>query len=106
VGGLAETVEPGRTGWHVPARDVGAVADALNQALADGDRLRRYGRQAVEAATAYDWDAIAARTLEVARLTMENLRPGGLEPERAGNTAPRHRTLHSRSTGRPTGGRS
>lgn len=71
VGGLAETVEPGRTGWHVPARDVEAVAAALNEALADGERRRMYGRRAAEAAAAYDWDAIAARTLAVVHLTIE-----------------------------------
>ncbi len=71
VGGLAETVEPGRTGWHVPARDVGAVAAALHEALADGEHRRSFGRRAAEAAAAYDWDAIAARTLAVIHLTIE-----------------------------------
>jgi len=104
VGGLAETIEPGRTGWHVPARDVGAVAAALTEALADGDRLRHYGLRAAEAAAAYDWNSIAARTLAAARMTVKNFRDGGLEHESIGKGAPRRKTLHSPSTGRPTGG--
>jgi glycosyltransferase involved in cell wall biosynthesis len=43
VGALPEYVVPGETGWLVPAGDAGALAAALQEALADPARLRRMG---------------------------------------------------------------
>lgn len=43
VGGNAEVIQPGRTGWLVPAQDVDALAAALCEALSDRSRLERFG---------------------------------------------------------------
>ncbi|MEZ4770833.1 MAG: glycosyltransferase [Caldilineales bacterium] len=43
VGALPEYVQPGVTGWVVPAGDAGALADAWRDAMSNQDRLRRMG---------------------------------------------------------------
>jgi glycosyltransferase involved in cell wall biosynthesis len=43
VGGVAEAVVDGETGFLVPAADTGALARALERLLADGDLRRRLG---------------------------------------------------------------
>ena len=61
VGGLAESVEPGVTGVHVPPGDVDGLATALRDLLADPRRRERYGRAALaRARTRYSWDTTAA----------------------------------------------
>jgi len=63
VGGLLDTILPGRTGDLVPPRDPEALARTLRDLLADRARRRRYGiagrRRAVEL---YDWRTVVART--------------------------------------------
>jgi glycosyltransferase involved in cell wall biosynthesis len=44
-GGSRETVIPGRTGWLVPPADADALAQAIDDALSDRDRLARMGRE-------------------------------------------------------------
>jgi peptidoglycan/xylan/chitin deacetylase (PgdA/CDA1 family) len=67
VGGLAEAVEEGETGWLCARPDADALADALRSVVAAGPRecARRgtAGRDLAE--TRYAWDAIAARTRAV-----------------------------------------
>ncbi len=46
VGGLAEAVEPGRTGWLAPPRDVPALAAALGQLLGDPGAREAFGLEA------------------------------------------------------------
>jgi len=46
VEGSEDLVTPGRTGWLVPPGEPGPLADALLDADADPDRLRRYGAEA------------------------------------------------------------
>jgi len=46
VGGLAEAILPGETGFLVPPGDGTALAEALDEALGDHKQLRRMGRQA------------------------------------------------------------
>ncbi len=61
-GGARETLVHGETGLLVDGADVGQVADAVSELLADPDRARRMGeagRARVERAHA--WPAIAAR---------------------------------------------
>ena len=61
-GGARETLVDGETGLLVDGADVGQVADAVSELLADPDRARRMGaagRARVERAHA--WPAIAGR---------------------------------------------
>ena len=63
TGGLAEIVEPGRTGVTFTPQDPEALADAVHTLLVDGIFARdvaRAGRRMV--AERYGWPAIAART--------------------------------------------
>jgi len=46
VGGNAEVLEDGRTGWLVPARDPAALAAALEEALSRPDEAARRGSEA------------------------------------------------------------
>ena len=46
VEGTEDLVAPGRNGWLVPPADPAALADALLDAAADPDRLRRFGAAA------------------------------------------------------------
>jgi starch synthase len=80
TGGIPEVVVDGETGWLVPieqvqdgtgtpvdeGRFVSDVAAALNEAVSDTDRARRFGlagrRRAVES---FSWATIGDRTLEV-----------------------------------------
>ncbi|MFS0884859.1 glycosyltransferase [Aeromicrobium sp. 179-A 4D2 NHS] len=63
VGGLLDTVVPGRTGELVPPRDPDALAAALDGLLADPARLRRYGAAgARRARSLYTWGHVAAAT--------------------------------------------
>jgi glycosyltransferase involved in cell wall biosynthesis/phosphoheptose isomerase len=71
VGGLIDTVVDGLTGVHVPPRDPERLAAALSALLADDERRVAYGRAGVQrAGRLYDWNRIAAATLDVyARLS-------------------------------------
>jgi glycosyltransferase involved in cell wall biosynthesis len=67
VGGLAETVQDGVTGIHVPPRRPDCITDAVARLLGDPDRRRRMGSAAVSRARRFGWDRVAAETLEVGR---------------------------------------
>jgi len=68
TGGLAEIVEPGRSGLVVPPRDAGALAAALTEILVDPERRRAMGERARELATdVYGWEAIAQKTIALYR---------------------------------------
>jgi alpha-maltose-1-phosphate synthase len=68
VGGIPEVVLQGETGLLVPPADPGALADAVNELVADPDRAAAMGetgrRRAVER---FSWRAIAEQTLELYR---------------------------------------
>jgi glycosyltransferase involved in cell wall biosynthesis len=59
--GPSDIITPGRDGVLVPPEDVGALAAALGDLLADDARRRAYGAAAVEKGAAYDPAAIGAR---------------------------------------------
>jgi glycosyltransferase involved in cell wall biosynthesis len=66
VGGLAEVVEPGRTGWLVAPRDVPALAAALAQLLADPEARQAFGRAARQRVLEkFSMDAMVRRHEEV-----------------------------------------
>jgi D-inositol-3-phosphate glycosyltransferase len=82
VGGLVDSVIDGVTGVHVPPRDVGALADAINDLLDDPVRRRALGRAgAARAHARYDWHAIARETArtyaEVAHPSRQGVRRVG-----------------------------
>jgi glycosyltransferase involved in cell wall biosynthesis/phosphoheptose isomerase len=65
VGGMIDTVVDGVTGVHVPPRDPDRLAAALRDLLADPGRRAAMGSAGVRRARQlYDWDRIAAATLE------------------------------------------
>ena len=67
VGGLAFVVRNGVTGFHVPERDPGALAEKI-KLLLDDDVLRlRLSRRAVCWAESYGWPVIANQLLELFR---------------------------------------
>ncbi len=60
VGGLLDTVVDGVTGIHVPPRDPGAIANAIQTIVDDPALAARYGRAARErACRLYTWDRVA-----------------------------------------------
>jgi phosphoheptose isomerase len=75
VGGMIDTVVDGLTGVHVPPRDPERLAAAVRPLLDDSERRAAYGRAGVQRARRlYDWNRIAAATLDVyARLTRRRL---------------------------------
>jgi starch synthase len=85
TGGIPEVVEDGVTGWLVPIEQVqdgtgtpldpdkfvGDLAAALNEALADPERLRRFGEAGRRRAEDhFSWTSIGARTLDVYRAVL------------------------------------
>ena len=75
VGGMLDSVLPGRTGLLVPPRDAGALAAALRELLARPDTRERYGRHGVERVRShYTWASVAARTVEAYALTLDQHR--------------------------------
>jgi glycosyltransferase involved in cell wall biosynthesis len=66
VGGLLDTVVPGRTGELVPPRRPDLLAPVLRDLLADADRRAAYGRAGrARAVKTYQWRQVAAATEDV-----------------------------------------
>ncbi|MDQ1744467.1 MAG: glycogen synthase [Pseudonocardiales bacterium] len=66
TGGLAELVEPGRTGLRFAPQSPAAIADAVRQVVADPAAARRWAAAAQHRARQeFGWGAVAARTAEV-----------------------------------------
>jgi glycosyltransferase involved in cell wall biosynthesis len=65
VGGFAEFVEHGVTGWLVPPGEPQALAAAVAAGLADPEHARALGARAAAAVTRLAPDAIAARLIEL-----------------------------------------
>lgn len=63
VGGLAEVVKDGETGYLVPPADEARLAEAIERMLADKGRAEEIGRAAKEMVeTTYSWQKIALET--------------------------------------------
>jgi glycogen synthase len=66
TGGLAELVEPGRTGTRFAPQSPAAIAAAVRQVLADPAGARQMAARAQQRARdEYGWDTVARRTAEV-----------------------------------------
>lgn len=66
TGGLAELVEPGRTGLRFTPQDPAAIAAAVRDVVADPAAARRRAAAARRRAREeFDWAAVASRTAEV-----------------------------------------
>ncbi len=66
VGGLAEDVKDGQTGYLVPPQSPADLAAAIERLLTDPDRLARMGIEARKLSqTQHSWDAVAERILSV-----------------------------------------
>jgi glycosyltransferase involved in cell wall biosynthesis len=65
VGGLAEVVQDGETGFLVPPGEVGALRDRLAQVLGDAGLARRLGANARQLVLErFTWERVAERCLE------------------------------------------
>jgi glycosyltransferase involved in cell wall biosynthesis len=62
VGGLAELVDLGRTGWLVSPDSPAALADAIEAAALDPERRSEYGRKARERAAQFSIERTVQRT--------------------------------------------
>jgi D-inositol-3-phosphate glycosyltransferase len=67
VGGLAETVLHGRTGFHVATQSPRAIAEAVRCITGPGADWASMSSAARRRGAAYHWDRIGAETLEVYR---------------------------------------
>ena len=105
VGGMLDTVEDGRTGRLVPARDPAALAATLADLLADPARLRAAGRAGRRrAAERYSWPAVAERT-EAVYAALRRGRPGATRGATSPAPRPRPRPCPGPVPARPrTGG--
>src|SRR5262245_1179399 len=65
IPGLADVVEPGRTGALVAEDSVGELAAQMREMFADPAAARRMGQDARSVAQAYDWPIMARRHVEL-----------------------------------------
>ena len=67
VGGLAETVDDGRTGWLTSRADADALSDTLAAVVAAGpEECRRRGEEGARLARErYGWESIARSTIAI-----------------------------------------
>jgi len=70
VGGLAQLVREGETGFLVPGRDPVALAKRLQRLLSDTKLRVRMGRQAANDAKAYSWPSITGKIVELYQQTL------------------------------------
>ena len=70
VGGLAQLVQDGETGFLVPGRDPAAMAKCLRCLLSDQELLARLGRQAANYAEGYGWKGITRQIIDLYESTL------------------------------------
>jgi glycosyltransferase involved in cell wall biosynthesis len=78
VGGLLDTVVPGRTGLLVPPQDPVALADAIGRLLANPSLRRRMGDEAAaRVRQRFTWAQVARSTLDVYEAVVAGRTPAG-----------------------------
>jgi D-inositol-3-phosphate glycosyltransferase len=81
VGGLIDSVVDGRTGRHVPPRDVEAIASAVRNLLDDETERARLGANGRRRMLSrYSWDRVAADTERCYRSVVARARDAGAGP--------------------------
>ncbi|MGO9112573.1 MAG: glycosyltransferase family 4 protein [Thermoguttaceae bacterium] len=85
--GLADLVQPGRTGLLVPPESPQKLAEAIRQTALDPQRADEWGRAARRFVQAFDWRHIALRHLD---LFAELIATKGAPQRDAGSSAERH----------------
>lgn len=65
AGGLAFSIDDGRTGFLVPQNDADALARRLRTLLIDDGLRERFGANAAEAAQRFGWPVIASRVVHI-----------------------------------------
>ena len=81
VGGLAELVQDGITGIHVPPGDVTALRHALERIVADAPLRARLGAAGRERAQAYSSDVVVGLWEQVFNEVLETPTQGSLTRE-------------------------
>lgn len=71
VGGLAQLIREGETGFLVPGMDSVALAERLGQVLSDNELRECLGRQAAEHAEAYAWPGITEQVINLYKHTLK-----------------------------------
>jgi D-inositol-3-phosphate glycosyltransferase len=88
VGGMLDTVVPGRTGLLVAPHDPAALAEALRHLLERPALRERLGRQGVERVRHhYGWDTVARDTLQAYASTLRPHQLAADPPQRPGALA-------------------
>lgn len=77
VGDVPKVVRDGVTGRLVPARDIGALRDALAELVGDVEQRRRLGLEARAAALSYDWSSIWNQHRRLAMPPLVQIAPTG-----------------------------
>jgi D-inositol-3-phosphate glycosyltransferase len=96
VGGLIDTVVPGRTGLLVPPRCPDQLAAALRSLLGDPERRARMGAAGrTRVVSAYDWREVARKTEVTYRRIVRAANPRSANPRSVGP-----RSVGPRSVGR------
>ena len=72
VGGLAQLVRDGETGFLVPGGDPIAMSERLRFLLVDEDLRSRLGQGAAEHAKSYGWDRITSKIIHLYERTVAN----------------------------------
>jgi D-inositol-3-phosphate glycosyltransferase len=65
IGGLAYLIRDGETGFHVRDQDPEGLAERLTEILDDDELHQQMGRNAVEYATEYSWQAVAEQITSI-----------------------------------------
>ena len=78
--GCADFIEDGHSGYLVPARDAGAVADVIARVLDDPDEARKVGEAGRAAAAGLTWQANATRQLAIFETALRSPTTGDVGP--------------------------